>query len=137
MRGNFKFNKEDLKMKVDSKEFFSQLDEETIKKASKKEKEEKKKKKNKKDPFGYDFNPDDFDKKKKKNKKKSKDKDEDSKSKKDKKKSKEKKEKPEKDIPNDGKVAKKILSGIKSPALREQFKKQKVLIDNKKFWTKD
>ena len=121
-------------MKVDSKEFFSQLDEETIKKASKKEKEEKK---SKKDPFGYDFNPDDFDKKKKKNKKKSKDKDEDSKSKKDKKKSKEKKEKPEKDIPNDGKVAKKILSGIKSPALREQFKKQKVLIDNKKFWTKD
>ena len=103
-------------MKVDSKEFFSQLDEETIKKASKKEKEEKKKKKNKK---------------------KSKDKDEDSKSKKDKKKSKEKKEKPERDIPNDGKVAKKILSGIKSPALREQFKKQKVLIDNKKFWTKD
>ena len=122
-------------MKVDSKEFFSQLDEETIKKASKKEKEKKKKKKSKKDPFGYDFNPDDFDKKKKK--KKSKDKDEDSKSKKDKKKSKEKKEKPEKDISNDGKVAKKILSGIKSPALREQFKKQKVLIDNKKFWTKD
>ena len=69
-------------MKIDSKEFFSQLDEETIKKASKKEK-------------------------------------------------------PEKDISNDGKVAKKILSGIKSPALRDQFKKQKVLIDNKKFWTKD
>ena len=51
-------------MKVDSKEFFSQLDEEIIKKVSKKEKEEKKKKKSKKDPFGYDFNPEDFDKKK-------------------------------------------------------------------------
>ena len=43
MRGNFKINKEDLKMKVDSKEFFSQLDEEILKKVSKKEKEEKKK----------------------------------------------------------------------------------------------
>lgn len=132
MRGSFNFNKEELRMKVNTKDFFSQLDEETVKKASKKEKEEKKKK-SKKDPFGYDFDPKDFDKKKKK--KKSKDKDKDSKSKKDKKKSNEKK--PEKDVKNDGKVAKKILSGIKSPALREQFKQQQVLIDNKKFWTKD
>ena len=122
-------------MKIDTKDFFSQLDEETVKEVSKKEKEEKKKKKSKKDPFGYDFDPDDFDKKKKKKKSKDKNKDKASNSKKDKKKSKEKK--PEKEVPNDGKVAKKILSGIKSPALREQFKKQKVLIDNKKFWTKD
>lgn len=122
-------------MKIDTKDFFSQLDEETVKEVSKKEKEEKKKKKSKKDPFGYDFDPDDFDKKKKKKKSKDKNKDKVSNSKKDKKKSKEKK--PEKEVPNDGKVAKKILSGIKSPEIREQFKQQKILIDNKKFWTKD
>ena len=35
----------------------------------------------------------------------------------------------------DGKISKKVLKGIKSRELREQFKKQKVLIDNKKFWS--
>ena len=36
-----------------------------------------------------------------------------------------------------GKLAKKVLKTIKSKELQESFKKDKVLIDNKKFWTKD
>lgn len=77
------------KLDIDTKDFFSQLDEDTIKKAKKKDKKDKKKKKDKESMLG------------------------------------------------DSKISKKVLKGIKSNELREQFKKQKVLIDNKKFWNKD
>ena len=37
----------------------------------------------------------------------------------------------------DSKFAKKVLKSIKSKSLRESFEHDKVLIDNRKFWTKD
>ena len=133
------------KLDIDTKDFFSQLDEDTIKKAKKKDKKDKKKKKDK-DPFGYDFDTKKSDKKKhkkkefddtnsKKDKKKKNDKYKDSFDKKDKKDKKKKKDK--ESMLGDSTISKKVLKGIKSNELREQFKKQKVLIDNKKFWNKD
>lgn len=130
------------KLDIDTKDFFSQLDEDTIKKAKKKDKKDKKKKKDK-DPFGYDFDTKKSDKKKhkkknsddinsKKDKKKKKNKYTDSSDKKDKKKKKDKES-----MLGNSTISKKVLKGIKSNELREQFKKQKVLIDNKKFWNKD
>ena len=131
------------KLDIDTKDFFSQLDEDTIKKAKKKDKKDKKKKKDK-DPFGYDFDTKKSDKKKHKKKefddtnskkdkkKKKKNKHEGSFDKKDKKKKKDKES-----MLGDSTISKKVLKGIKSNELREQFKKQKVLIDNKKFWNKD
>lgn len=130
------------KLDIDTKDFFSQLDEDTIKEAKKKDKKDKKKKKDT-DPFGYDFDTKKSD--KKKHKKKEFD---DTNSKKDKKKKKknkhegsfdkkDKKKKDEESMLGDSKISKKVLKGIKSNELREQFKRQKVLIDNKKFWNKD
>ena len=75
-------------MKDIEKNLFAELDKDIIKSASKKDKKEKKKKKlNKSDPFGYNFDPDEFDKKKKQKNKKS---EQDDSSKKDKKKKKDK-----------------------------------------------
>ena len=55
---------------INTKDFFSQLDDDTIKSAKKKDKKDKKSKKvNKNNPFGYDFDPNDFKKKKNKDKK--------------------------------------------------------------------
>lgn len=124
-------------MDFDKKTLFSELDDDIKKHAKKndKKKKDKKKKLNSKDPFGYGFNPDDFNKKKKKN---SEDKKKDKKSDK---KHKEKKIQPENDYQKvdlgSGKLAKKVLKTIKSKELQESFKKDKVLIDSKKFWTKD
>lgn len=126
-------------MDFDKKTLFSELDDDIKKHAKKndKKKKDKKKKLNSKDPFGYGFNPDDFNKKKKK-KKNSEDKKKDKKSDK---KHKEKKIQPENDYQKvdlgSGKLAKKVLKSIKSKELQESFKKDKVLIDSKKFWTKD
>lgn len=124
-------------MDFDKKKLFSELDED-IKKHAKKNDKKKKLKKDSKDPFGYGFNPDDFDKKKKK---KDTDKKKDKKSDKESKEKKDKKVKPEKDYQKvtlgDSKLAKKVLKKIKSKELQESFKKDKVLIDTKKFWTKD
>ena len=139
MRGSFKY-KGGTYMKDIEKNLFAELDKDIIKSASKKDKKEKKKKKlNKSDPFGYNFDPDEFDKKKKKKNKKS---EQDDSSKKDKKKKKDKSDlgfcnTEKKKALSDSKFSKKLLGSIKSSELKEAFKKQKVLIDNKKFWTKD
>lgn len=122
-------------MDYDKKTLFSQLDDD-VEKVSKKNKS-KKKKLDKKDPFGYGFDPDDFKKKSKKKKKKN-----DKKSSKDKdKKNTPKKIKPDKpDKPQglgDSKLAKKVLKELRSKELQQSFKKDKVLIDNKKFWSRD
>lgn len=132
-------------MNIDKKKFFADLDEDISKHAKKNDKKKMKKSKlDKDDPFGYGFDPDDFKKKKKKQKK-----DKDKKAKKhssddtfnDKKKEKTKKIKPYSDKLEvelgDSKFSKKILKQIKSKELQESFKKDKVLIDTKKFWTKD
>ena len=117
---------------INTKDFFSQLDDDTIKSAKKKDKKDKKSKKvNKNNPFGYDFDPNGFKKKKnkdKKNKKKLCD---------EKPEKKKKSDKDEDKTIGNSKISKKVLKGIKSHELREQFRKQKVLIDNKKFWSKD
>ena len=125
-------------MDFDKKTLFSELDKDIKKHAKKNDKKHKEKKGKIKsnDPFGYGFDPDDFNKKKKKDKNKEKDSD-----KKKDKKHKVKKIKPESDYTKvdlgSGKLAKKVLKTIKSKELQESFKKDKVLIDNKKFWTKD
>lgn len=126
-------------MAYDKREFFAQLDEE-MKRAAKKNDEKEKQKMNK-----Y-FEDDLFDGKKSKSKHKDKDK----KSKKDKDKKKKKKNQPKKskekekvdksNIPQgigNGKISKKIMKQIHNKELREAFKNDRVLIDNKKFWTSD
>ena len=125
---------------INTKDFFSQLDDDTIKSAKKKDKKDKKSKKvNKNNPFGYDFDPTYFKQKKNKDKKdKKKLCDENPKKKnKDKEKKHKKSDKDEDKTIGNSKISKKVLKGIKSHELREQFRKQKVLIDNKKFWSKD
>ena len=91
----------------------------------------------KKNPFGYDFDPSEFDKKSKKHKKKDKDKKEKPKEKK------QSKSKNDDYAPDDkpfvfgnSKIGKKILKEIKSKSLRNNFKTDKKLIDEKKFWSK-
>ena len=132
-------------MDFDKKVLFSELDDEMKKSAKKNDKKEKKHKKlSKHDSFGYGFDPDKLDKKKKKKKSK---KDKDDKYIKEethKKKHKEKKEKPEPLSPegdcinlNNSKLAKKIMKAIRSKELQEDIKHDKVLIDNKKFWSRD
>lgn len=128
-------------MNIDKKKFFADLDEDIGKHAKKNDKKKMKNKKlDKDDPFGYGFDPDDFKKKKKKDKDKKKG-SSDNKFKDKKKKDKTKKIKPESDKLKvelgDSKFSKKILKQIKSKELQESFKKDKVLIDTKKFWTKD
>lgn len=130
-------------MDFDKKTLFSQLDDEMKKSAKKNDKKEKKKKKvTKDDAFGFGFDPKDFEKKKKK--KKSKDKDKKKKDKKDK----PKKEKKEKYVPlghdgdyeslkPDSKISKLIMKEIRNKALKEDFKHDRVLINSKKFWSKD
>ena len=139
MRGSFKY-KGGTYMKDIEKNLFAELDKDIIKSASKKDKKEKKKKKlNKSDPFGYNFDPDEFDKKKKKKNKKS---EQDDSSKKDKKKKKDESDlgfcnSEKKKALSDSKFSKKLLSSIKSSELKEAFKKQKNLLDDKKFWSRD
>lgn len=108
-------------MNSDTKKYFEDLDSDMIKAAKKNEK----KKKKDKNPF------DDIEKPSKKKKKKS--------DKKDKKKKKEKYQGLVEGTEHkmDSKFAKKILKSIKSKALRESFEHDKVLIDNRKFWSKD
>ena len=123
-------------MDFDKNKFFDELDD-VVKKAAKKNDKKKEKKLDKKDPFNYGFDLENI--KSKKNKKKNvSDKD---KSKKKEKKEKTKKIKPDQDKTEislgDGKFAKKVLKQLRSKELQESFKHDKVLIDTKKFWTKD
>lgn len=134
-------------MAYDKKEFFDQLGEDMEKAAKKNDKKQKEKMKGaKKNQF---FDQDLFDNPKKKKSKKDYDKKKKNKDK-DKRKAKDfKKSKKEKEI-NDwdpsenryegigsGNLSKKILKQIKSKDLKEAFKRDKVLIDERKFWTKD
>lgn len=126
-------------MNIDKKKFFADLDDDITNHAKKNDKKKKQDKKlDKADPFGYDFDPKDFKKKKKKDKDKRK---ESSDNKFKDKKKKVKKIKPDTDKVKvelgDSKFSRKILKQIKSKELQESFKKDKVLIDTKKFWTKD
>lgn len=119
-------------MNADTKKYFEDLDKDMIKAAKKNEKKNKKDK----NPF------DDIEKPSKKKKKKSNKKDKDKKLSSEKKAKKKKKEKYQgleegTEYKMDGKFAKKLIKSIKSESLRESFKHDKVLIDNKKFWTKD
>ena len=50
---------------------------------------------------------------------------------------KDKKEKKKKKALSDSKFSKKLLGSIKSSELKEAFKKQKNLLDDKKFWSRD
>ena len=119
-------------MNPDTKKYFEDLDSDMIKAAKKNEK----KKRKDKNPF------DDLEKPSKKKKKKSNKKDKGKKLSSEKKPKKKKKEKYQGLVEGtehkmDSKFAKKILKSIKSKALRESFEHDKVLIDNRKFWTKD
>lgn len=134
----------------DKKRFFDQLGDDMEKAAKKNDRKNKKLKGDKKGKSYFDDDP--FDTPKKKKKKNDKDKKSDKKKKEKNKETeyedfkKPKKNKKHSDWdPSEnqyegigsGNLSKKILKQIKSKDLKEAFKRDKVLIDERKFWTKE